>query len=148
MTQTVYTNYWIDKRNDVKKEHASFKTEEEAIEAIRAWWEIKGERYDNVKMYRTNTGALEIDYGFDYYYYRIEKRDIEGELPSTSYQLMTPAEIKSKRSILALDEDYRLFDELPEPRRDRLIATMGDAQKVRQWFYTEYGQPVLKLKEL
>lgn len=148
MTQTVYTNYWIDKKNDIRKEHASFKTEEEAVNAIERWWEIKGENYEDVKQYRTNTGALEIDYGFEHYFYRIEEREIDGQLPSTSYQLKKPQEIEAKRSQLMLDEDYYLFDELPEPYRDRLIETMADAQKVREWSYTDKGVPILKIKDI
>lgn len=148
MTQTIFTNYWIDKYNDVRKEHASFKTEEEAVNAIERWWEIKGENYNDVEMYRTNTGALEIDYGFDRYFYRVEQREIEGELPPTIYKLMTENEIEAKRQQLGLDDDYYLFDELPEPRRDRLVEAMGDAHKVRQWSYTDKGVPVLKLRDL
>ena len=104
--------------------------------------------YDDVKQYRTNTGALEIDYGFDHYFYRIEEREIDGQLPSTSYQLKKPQEIEAKRGQLMLDEDYYLFDELPEPYRDRLIETMGDAKKVREWSYTDKGVPILKLKDI
>ena len=47
-----------------------------------------------------------------------------------------------------MDEDYYLFDELPEPYRDRLIETMGDAKKVREWSYTDKGIPILKLKDI
>ncbi|MGX7092473.1 hypothetical protein [Hutsoniella sourekii] len=147
MTQTVYTNYWINRRDNVRKEHGSYPTEEEAIQGIETWWEIHKEHYKDVEHNRTNTGALEILYDDDNYFYRIEKRQIEGELPSRHYKKLTAGEIDTKRKQLNLDEDTYLFDELAEPYRDRLIVTMANAQKVRDWVYTQKGQPVVKVSE-
>ena len=144
MTNTVYTNYWISKRDDVRKEHGTYRTEEEALEAIKAWWELKGESYDT-KEYRTNTGALEIAYIDDNYFYRIEKHETEDRLPQTQYKLKKPGQIESKRQQLNLDDHLYLFDELGEPYRDRLITAMGDSEKARSYSYNEEGIPVDKL---
>lgn len=43
MTPTVYTNYWISRIGDVRKEHGSYKTEEEVIEGVKVWWELHKE---------------------------------------------------------------------------------------------------------
>ncbi len=147
LVETVYTNYWVNERDGVKKEHASFKTEEEAREAIEIWWELHDEKHD-VDAYRTNTGALEVKYGDDNYYYRIEKREIEEALPQTSYQLKNSNQINATRQKHNLPDDYYLFDELAEPYRDRLIQTMGDIKKVRSFTYNEKGQPIVQLSSL
>lgn len=60
MTQTVYTNYWQGRYNDIRKEHGSYLTEEEAIDGIKAWWELHKEKHANVNYNRTNSGALEL----------------------------------------------------------------------------------------
>ncbi|MGY3815686.1 hypothetical protein ACWOA6_09110 [Globicatella sulfidifaciens] len=148
MTQTVYTNYWVNRRDKLKKEHGSYPTEEQAIKGIETWWEIHKEKYKDVKHVRTNTGALEIYYGDDNYYYRIEQRQISGSLPSLKYKLKTDGEINSLRKQNNLRDDLYLFDELAEPYRDRLIVTMADAQKVRDFVYTEKGAPIIKLSEI
>ena len=57
MTQTVYTNYWVNRRDKLKKEHGSYPTEEQAIKGIETWWEIHKEKYKDVKHVRTNTAA-------------------------------------------------------------------------------------------
>lgn len=36
MSQTVYTVYWENKRDDVRKEHGTFASEEEALAGIKA----------------------------------------------------------------------------------------------------------------
>lgn len=148
MTQTVYTNYWISRRDKLKKEHGSYPTEEQAIKGIETWWEIHKEKYKDVEHVRTNTGALEIHYGDDNYYYRIEQREIEGSLPSLKYKLKTDGEIHSLRKQNNLRDDLFLFDELAEPYRDRLIVTMADAEKVRDFVYTQKGAPIIKLSEI
>ncbi|AXY25549.1 hypothetical protein CL176_05820 [Suicoccus acidiformans] len=147
MSQTVYTNYWINKRDNVRKEHGSYKTEEEALKGIETWWELHKEHYKDVQHVRTNSGALEILYDDDNYVYRIEEREIEGELPSRSYQKLSPGEIEAKRKQLGLDDETYLFDELAEPYRDRLLVTMADGKKVKEWVYNVKGQPVVKVSE-
>lgn len=139
MSQTVYTTYWINKRDNVRKEHGTYKSEEAAKEAIIAWWEINGENYD-YDAYRTNTGALEISYIDEFSFYRIEKEETDEPLPSTSYKLRTSGEIEAKRQQLSLGEHTMLFDELAEPHRDRLIQAMGSAKQARQFVYTGDGQ--------
>ena len=51
MAKTVYTNYWINERDNVRKEHGSYETEKEAIEAILTWWEIHNQK---IEMFPTN----------------------------------------------------------------------------------------------
>lgn len=145
MTETVYTNYWVNERADVKKQHGSFKTEEEAVDAIHAWWEIHAESYQDVSYNRTNTGALEVNYGDPHYFYRIEERTISDKLPTMSYQLKTKGEIEALRSKHLLDEETFVFDELPEPHRDRLMVAMGDIKVAREYTYTEDGKPILRV---
>lgn len=145
MASTVYTNYWVNVRADVKKEHGTYRSEEEAVQAVQAWWEIHGESYSNVEYNRTNTGALEILYGDPNYFYRIEERQVTGPLPRTSYRVKGRGEIEALRSKHQLDGETFLFDELPEPYRDRLILAMGDSQKARGYTYTEDGRPIVEL---
>ncbi|WP_025730880.1 hypothetical protein [Atopobacter phocae] len=145
MTNTVYTNYWISKRDGVKKEHGSYKTEEAALEGILAWWRQHRESYD-YQTIRTNTGALEIVYDDENYVYRIEQREIDGKLPSTSYKLKSKNEIDSQRQQLNLDEETYLFDELAEPYRDRLVIAMADNTKFRNFVYTKNGEPIVKIE--
>lgn len=148
MSRTVYTNYWVNKRNDERKEHGSYATEEEALNAIYTWWRIHRQHYES-DVVRTNSGALELQYDRDdLYVYRIEKRDIEGTLPSRSYKLKSSGEIQKERLMYQLNDEELLFDELPEPYRDRLIETMADASKVRNFCYTKEGQLVLKLTDV
>ena len=73
---------------------------------------------------------------------------ISGSLPSLKYKLKTDGEINSLRKQNNLRDDLYLFDELAEPYRDRLIVTMADAQKVRDFVYTEKGAPIIKLSEI
>lgn len=145
MTNTYYTIYWINKRNDVRKEHGTHASEEEAKEAIIAWWEINNESYD-YEMYRTNTDALEIKYVDDFSFYRIEKVESDDKLPSKSYNLKTAGENEAKRKELDLDTDHFLFDELPEPHRDRLIQAMGDPVKARSYIYDKDGKLIRSIK--
>lgn len=147
MTGTVYTNYWVNERADVKKEHGSYKSEEDAVLAVKTWWEIHGEKRNNIEYRRTNTGALEILYGDPHYYYRIEKRNSDSPLPSTSYRTKTKGEIEALRNKLQLDKETFLFDELAEPYRDRLILAMADPKKCRAYTYTEDGRPIIKLND-
>lgn len=145
MTQTVYTNYWQSRINNVRKEHGSYKSEEEAVEGIKAWWELHGEEYPDAQFKRTNSGALEIVYGDEKYVYRIEKRTIEGSLPSRSYRLRKRGEIEAQRAKLLLNQDAFLFDELAEPFRDRLILAMADSKKARSYVYDREGRPIREI---
>lgn len=145
MVKTIYTNYWVNKRVDLKKEHGSYKTEDEALRGIQAWWEIHDQKYNDVEYVRTNTGALEILYGDPNYFYRIEEREITNSLPNTSYKLKTPGEIEALRNRYQLDAETFVFDELAEPHRDRLILAMGDSKKARGYTYTESGRPIVEL---
>ena len=88
MEQQVYTTYWQNRLSNVKKEHGSYENEEEAIKGIKAWWELHKEAYPHAEYKRTNSGALEIIYNGDNHFYRIEKRSIEGKLPSRKYKLL------------------------------------------------------------
>lgn len=148
MTKTVYTNYWVNERAEVRRRHGSYKTEQEAVNAVKAWWEIHQEDYSNVSYVRTNRGALEILYDGPNYYYRIEKEEISGNLPSISYKVKTAGEIEALRSKYQLDEETALFDELAEPYRDRIILAMGASKTAREYSYTEKGIPVIKLETL
>ena len=145
MGKTVYTNYWVNRRADVKKEHGSFKTEEDALRAIKAWWEIHGENYTDVEEIRTNTGALEVLYGDPNYFYRIEKRKATEKLPTTSYRVKTAGEIEALRNKHQLDDETFVFDELAEPYRDRIMMAMNSIQKARKYTYTEEGHPIIQL---
>lgn len=144
MSRTVYTNYWVNERANVKKQHGSFATEKEAVDAINAWWEIHKESHKDVSYVRTNTGALEVVYGDPNYFYRIEQRTITDSLPSTSYKLKTAGEIQALRNKHLLDDDTLVFDELPEPYRDRIIIAMGDSKTAREYTYTKDGKPIIK----
>ena len=145
MAKTVYTNYWINERDNVRKEHGSYETEKEAIEAILTWWEIHNQKNRDVSYERTNRGALEILYGDANYYYRIERREINGSLPSREYKVKSKGEIEALRAKHQLDETAFIFDELPEPYRGRLIQAIGDSSKCREYSYTEDGQPIVEL---
>ena len=148
MEQVVYTTYWVNQWNETRKEHGSYLTEEEALNAIKTWWRIHKEHHREVEEIRTNTGALEVRYGDGHYIYRIEKRTIKGNLPSRTYQLKTAGQIQAERAMLQLNSEELLFDELAEPYRDRLIEVMADVQKVRAFCYTSDGRPVIKLAEI
>ncbi len=145
MTQTIYTNYWISRIGDVRKEHGSYKTEEEALEGIQAWWDLHNEKYSTTEQRRTNTGALEIIYQDDISFYRIEKREIEDKLPSRSYRKKGAGEIEALRSKYQLNEEAYVFDELAEPFRDRLILAMADSKKVRSFIYDVKGRPIREI---
>ena len=147
MTQKVYTNYWVNQRIDQRKEHGTYATEEEALEGIKAWWEIHDEQYD-VETIRTNTGALEVLYGDPNYFYRIEAREISEPLPSRSYRVKGQGEIEALRKRHQLDEHSFVFDELAEPYRDRIIVAMNSIKKARAYTYTEKGEPIVKLNDL
>lgn len=146
MGVTVYTNYWVNNLNGMKKEHGSYKTEKEACDGIFAWWEIHNESYNDIEYVRTNRGALEVVYGSSDYYYRIEASETDEPLPNTNYTVKKPGEIEALRSKFQLDEDTFLFDELAEPYRDRLIIAMGDIKKVRSFTYTKEGRPIIELE--
>ncbi|MDO4669875.1 MAG: hypothetical protein Q4A67_00200 [Aerococcus sp.] len=149
MTQIVYTVYWENKRDEVRKKHGSFKSEEAAMEGIKSWWELQKEHYKDPHFERTNTGALEVEYlqDDDNYVYRIEKEEIEGHLPSTSYKLLTEGEITATRQKYALEEEQYLFDELAEPYRDRLIVAMNDAKKAKSYVYDQRGRMIRPLSD-
>lgn len=144
MTRTVYTNYWINERASVRKKHGSYNSEKEAVQAINAWWEIHGEVYNDIEYNRTNTGALEIIYGDPNYYYRVEEEVVTSPLPKTSYKVKSPGEIEALRQKHQLDAETFVFDELPEPYRDRLIVAMADIVEARKYTYTDKGQPIVK----
>lgn len=144
MSKTVYTNYWVNKRADVKKEHGSYKTEEEALKAVKAWWEIHDEKYTDVENIRTNTGALEVLYGDPNYFYRIEERETTEGLPTNSYTVKTQGEIEALRDKHQLGKEVFLFDQLAEPYRDRIILAMNSIKKARKYTYTEKGLPIIK----
>ncbi|MCI5775757.1 MAG: hypothetical protein MR008_04785 [Aerococcus sp.] len=148
MIETVFTVYWENKRDDVRKKHGTFKTEEDAMNGIKAWWELQKEEYDQIKTERTNSGALEIQYlaNDSNYVYRIEEEPNEGTLPPTTYKLRTEKEIQSLRKKNALDDDYYLFDELAEPYRDRLIVAMNDSNKARKYAYDKRGRIIKELE--
>ena len=147
MMQTVYTTYWENKLGNVRKEHGTYKSEEDAIKGIKAWWELHKEEYPNVEYNRTNTGALEIVYDDEKYVYRIEEKTIEGTLPSKSYKLKKPGEVEALRSRYNLYEEACVFDELAEPFRDRLILAMGDSIKVRKYIYDLEGRPIKEIEK-
>ena len=147
MMQTVYTTYWENKLGHVRKEHGTYKSEEDAIKGIKAWWELHKEEYPNVEYNRTNTGALEIVYDDEKYVYRIEEKTIEGTLPSKSYKLKKPGEVEALRSKYNLYEEACVFDELAEPFRDRLILAMGDSTKVRKYIYDLEGRPIKEIEK-
>ena len=144
MPKPVYTNYWVNERANVKKQHGSFKTEEEGLAAIQAWWEIHKKAPKDVSYVLTNRGELEVLYGDPNYYYRIEERTIDKTLPTTSYKLRTAGEIEALRQKHQLDEATLVFDELPEPYRDRIIVAMGDSMQAREYTYTADGKPIIK----
>ena len=144
LSQTVYTNYWVNRRANLKKEHGSYLTEEEALQGIKIWWEIHKEKHHDIQQTRTNSGALEITYGDENYFYRIEKRDITDKLPSRKYKLRSKGEIESLRFKHRLNNESFSYEELAEPYRDRLMVVMADAQKLREYVYDEKGRPIKK----
>lgn len=144
MQKTVYTNYWVNERANVKKQHGSFETEDEAVAAIQAWWEIHKENHKDVSYIRTNRGALEVLYGDPNYYYRIEERITDEPLPKRKYKLRTAGEIEALRQKHQLDDATLVFDELPEPYRDRIIVAMGDSMQAREYTFTKDGKPIIK----
>src|SRR5699024_2549294 len=145
MAKTVYTNYWINERDNVRKEHGSYETEKEAIEAMITWWKIQNQKNRDVSYERTNRGALEILYGDANYYYRIGRGEINGSIPTRENKVKSKGEIEALRAKHQLDETAFIFDELPEPYRDRLIQAIGDSSKCREYSYTEDGQPIVEL---
>lgn len=148
MTQTVYTNYWQNRIGNIRKEHGSYKTEEEAIAGIKAWWELHKENHHDVQYNRTNSGALEIVYGDKNYFYRIEKHTIDGSLPKRTYRLKKGGEIESLRAKHNLNKESFLFDELAEPFRDRLILAMADINKARSHVYDSEGRLIRGLDQI
>ena len=144
MQKTVYTNFWINERANVKKQHGSFETEEEAIASILAWWEIHKETPKDITYERTNRGALEVLYGDPNYYYRIEERIIDKPLPSRKYKVRTAGEIEVQRQRYQLDTETFIFDELAEPYRDRIMVAMADSVVARYYTYTKDGKPIVK----
>ncbi|MDE1549191.1 hypothetical protein [Jeotgalibaca caeni] len=146
MTETVYTNYWVSRIGNVRKEHGSYRSEEEAIEGIKAWWELHKEHYPDAEYKRTNSGALEVVYQDEHSYYRIEKREIEGKLPTKSYKLKRRGETDALRLKYNLNEESCVFDELAEPFRDRLIVAMADSKKARSFIYDREGRPIREIE--
>ena len=141
----VYTNYWHSRRDNVVKEHGSYATEEEALEGIQTWWELHGETYNQNEPRRTNSGALEINYlADDNYYYRIESRDIQGNLPSPKPQKRPMGQVEKIRKELKLGQEEFLYEELAEPYQDRLIKVMNDGKILLAYTYDEKGRPIQK----
>ena len=91
--------------------------------------------------------VLEIVYDDKNYVYRIEKRAIEGALPKRTYRLKKAGEVESLRGKYNLNKESFLFDELPEPIRDRLILAMADIQKARSHVYDKEGRLIRGLEE-
>ena len=147
MSYTVYTVYWENKLTETRKAHGSYASEDEARQAIYTWWEIHHEHYDHIDEVRTNSGALEISYDNPNYVYRIEEEPRENPLPKQGYKLRTAGEIEARRKQLNVDEETFLFDELPEPYRDRLIIAMSTGEKAREYLYNSKGQPSVKVEE-
>ncbi|MCR8968854.1 hypothetical protein [Facklamia sp. 7083-14-GEN3] len=147
MGRKVYTNYWLNRRDNVVKEHGSYATEEEALRGIKAWWELQKDNYKDVKERRTNSGALEITYGDSNYYYRIVEREFDEELPSLKVKLRSQGEVESLRKKFFLEDEQALFDELAEPYRDRLVEAMGDGKKVQDYIYDQQGRMIRPLKD-
>ncbi|MDN6397618.1 MAG: hypothetical protein L0J75_01115 [Alkalibacterium sp.] len=147
MEQTVYTNYWQNRLTGVKKEHGSYKNEDEAINGIKAWWELHKEDYPGAEYKRTNSGALEIIYNDDNYFYRVEKRRLEKPLPKSKAKLRNKNEVKSIREKHGLHEEAFLFEELAEPYRDRLMLAMNDGQKLMRYTFDSDGCPIKKLTD-
>lgn len=147
MIETVFTVYWENKRDEIRKKHGTFNTEEDAMNGIKAWWELQKEEYDQIKTERTNSGALEIQYlsHDSNYVYRIEEEPNEDTLPPTTYKLRSEKEIQALRKKNDLDDDYYLFDELAEPYRDRLIVAMNDSNKARKYAYDQRGRIIKEL---
>ncbi|MGF3066199.1 hypothetical protein ACQV2X_03880 [Facklamia sp. P12945] len=146
MSHKVYTNYWMNRRDNVVKEHGSYATESEALRGIKAWWELQKDNYKDVVERRTNSGALEITYGDNNYYYRIVEREMDEELPSLKVKLRSQGEIESLRKKYLLEDEQVLFDELAEPYRDRLVEAMGDGKKVQDYIYDLQGRMIRPLK--
>ena len=96
MEKVVYTNYWVDRYTDARKEHGSYPTEEEALNAIYTWWRIHKEHHRDVKETRTNTGALEITYDDDRYVYRIDNRNCPMTSSSSTSWLSLTATVSLK----------------------------------------------------
>lgn len=147
MEQTVYTNYWQNRLTGVKKEHGSYKSEEEAINGIKAWWELHKEDYPHAEFKRTNSGALEIIYNDDDHFYRVEKRKTDQPLPKSKTKLRSKNEVASIRQKHGLHEEAFLYEELAEPYRDRLMMAMNDSQKLLQYTFDSEGRPIRKLND-
>lgn len=141
----VYTVYWEDKLSEVRKEHGTFETEEEARQGIQAWWDLQHDHYKPTEEI-TNTGALEITYTDDpNYVYRIEKREVDHFKAHTSYQLKSKEELSALHKKLLIDDEYYFFDELAEPYRDRLIQAINDIDQARKFIYSEKGELIREI---
>ena len=147
MEQTVYTNYWQNRLTGVKKKHGSYASEEEAINGIKAWWELHNEDYPHAEYNRTNSGALEIIYNDDNYIYRIEKRETTNPLPKAKAKPRNKNEVASIRKKYGLHDEALLYEELAEPYRDRLMLAMNDSQKLHQYVFDSEGRPIKKLND-
>lgn len=145
----IYTVYWENKRDGIRKKHGSFLSEVDAKRAIETWWDIENKNYRNVQEIRTNTGALEFVYleSDPNYVYRIEKELREEPLADTHYRLMNKNEIQALHKKYNLSENEFLFDELAEPYRDRLIFAIADIKKARSYCYEEHGRVIRLIEE-
>lgn len=147
MTHTVYTNYWMNRRDNVIKEHGTFNSEEEALQGIKAWWELQGDDYSNVEERRTNSGALEITYGDDNYYYRIISSESETPAVMRKPKKRQAGELDTMRRQRLIDDSLYFFEELAEPYQDRLLMAMGDGEKALKYLYDEKGRLVKLIEE-
>ena len=147
MTHTVYTNYWINRRDNVIKEHGTFNSEEEALQGIKAWWELQGDDYSNVEERRTNSSALEITYGDDNYYYRIISSESETPAVMRKPKKRQAGELDTMRRQRLIDDSLYFFEELAEPYQDRLLMAMGDGEKALKYLYDEKGRLVKLIEE-
>lgn len=146
MAHDVFTNFWINERAGVRKEHGSYATEEEAVAGIEAWWELHKDNYTDIKHTRTNRGALEITYGDDNYYYRIEKRTTDEPLLNKKPKKRSAGEVEKLRQTHQIDDEAYLFEELAEPYQDRLMTAFHDGAKLLTYTFDKKGRPIKKFK--
>lgn len=146
MTKKVYTVFWENNLSGELKQHGTFKSYEDATAAIKAWWEMH--EYQPTKFKEKPNGHVtRIEYGHRDYVYKIVEHELVGKLLSTSYKQLKQGQVEDQRKKLNLShDDGLLFDQLPEPRRDRIIVAMGDINAARNYTYDHKGKPITKFK--
>lgn len=144
MTKKVYTVFWENKLSGELKQHGTFKSYDNAVSAIKAWWELHEYQPEKFKE-KPNGQVTRIEYGHRDYIYKIVEREIDEQLPKTTYKQIKQGQIDDQRKKYNLsNNDGFLFDELPEPRRDRIIVAMGDINAARSYTYDNKGKPITK----